>query len=418
MTGIKDVSLNNTENLCISLSQFQNVSQIDCDDLDALKFLELLVGIDSQTKNTEGVNLVQHYVQKRLSRMGFETTLIPDINGESGELLVAEKKGQSEATITFIGHADTVFSPSPDFHFEIDQEENEVRGPGIGDDKGGLAMALSALENFLEKNSDHFFTIIFVSSPNEEMGSIGFHEIFKNIGEKSQIVFGLEPALTNGALISSRNGNRWYDIEILGRAAHAGRFGEPFVNAAHHAAEFISHAHTLNDIEGKIKVNVGSISSGVDRYNVVCDKVAIKLDARFPTYESRDFLHYSLEKNLKKSNVECFYTEEQCRVSYKIVDDCPPLPLLATHPSLIHFYVGVVESIENNPCHHEHSGGAADINYFYREGLIYLDGIGPVTRGMHTKKEVMKLDSFFTRRRALENVLTHLENTKENSWRI
>ncbi|MGZ3788115.1 MAG: M20/M25/M40 family metallo-hydrolase [Bacteriovorax sp.] len=408
--------MNYTENLTLFPNEFQETSLSL--KSHSLKFLEQLVGINSQTKNKEGVNLVQHHVQKHLSRLGFETSLVPNLFEESGDLLIAEKKGLSSATITFIGHADTVLSPAADCLFEVDPKNNEVRGPGIGDDKGGLVMALAALENFLENHNKHYYTIVFVSSPNEEMGSVGFQEIFKGIGERSLIVFGLEPALMDGALISSRNGNRWYDIEILGRPAHAGRFGEPFVNAAHHAAEFISRSHALNDIENKIKVNVGSISSGIDRYNVVCDKVSIKLDARFPSYESRDFLHYSLEKYLKKTNVECFYTEEQCQVSYKIVDDCPPLPLLAARPSLIHLYAKEIESIESCPCRLEHSGGAADINYFYRQGLIYLDGIGPVATGMHTKKEVMKLDSFFTRRLALENILTHLENTKENSWRI
>ncbi len=386
-------------------------------DLDSLKFLEQLVGIDSQTKNIAGVNLVQQHVEKKLSALGFETNRIPHPRGESGDLLVAEKKGLSAATVTFIGHADTVFSPEPGFSFEVDHGNNEVRGPGIGDDKGGLVMALSALENFLSTNENHYFTIVFVSSPSEEMGSVGFHEIFKSIGERSQIVFGLEPALQSGSLISSRNGNRWYDIEILGRSAHAGRFGEPFVNAAHHAAEFISRAHSLNDIENKTKVNVGSIASGLDRYNVVCDKVTIKLDARFPTYETRDYLHYSLDKYLRQTSVECFYTAEQCQVNYQIVDDCPPLPLLDQHPPLIHSYVKEIESIEATPCTHEHSGGAADINYFYREGLIYLDGIGPVTSGMHTRHEVMKLDSFFSRRIALENMLDQLDNEKENLWR-
>ena len=350
----------------------------------------------------------------RLSALGFSIEMIANESEKTGDLLIAEKKGKSNETITFIGHADTVFSPSEDLFFEINELENTVRGPGIGDDKGGLAMALFALENFLEENDNHHFTIVFVSSPNEEMGSIGFHEIYKTIGARSSVVFGLEPALFNGALISSRNGNRWYDIEIHGRSAHAGRFGEPFVNAAHHAAEFISRTHLLSDIENKIKVNVGAIQGGVDRYNVICDKVSIKLDTRFPTYESRDFLHYSLEKFLNKTSVECFYTQEQCKVEYKIVDDCPPLPLQDKYHSLIDTYVNEVCQLEMCECHHEHSGGAADINYFYREGLIYLDGVGPITTGMHTKREVMKLDSFFTRRRALENILNRLNTNPES----
>ncbi|MBY0416181.1 MAG: hypothetical protein K2Q18_18555, partial [Bdellovibrionales bacterium] len=59
-------------------------------------------------------------------------------------------------------------------------------------------------------------------------------------------------------------------------------------------------------------------------------------------------------------------------------------------------------------CHCEHSGGAADINYFARPGLIYLDGIGPKTKGMHTSHESMDLKSFYSRQYALTKVLNHL----------
>jgi glutamate carboxypeptidase len=383
------------------------------DEQDPIHFLESLVNIDSQTKNTTGVNLVQQHLQKYLSKLGFETQLIPNETSVSGHLLFAQKIGLSSETITFIGHADTVFSPHPDFLFNIDLLKNEVTGPGIGDDKGSLVMALSAIENFLDINDNHYYTLLFVCSPNEEMGSIGFHDIFKNIGERSKIVFGLEPALANGSLISSRNGNRWYNIDIMGRAAHSGRFNEPFVNAAHHASEFISKIHSLNDILEKVKLNVGSINSGSDRYNVICDSINLKLDTRFPTYEARDFLHNSIEKNLNSSDVECFYTQEKCTVVYEIVDDCPPLPYTDSSHSLLVHYLQEISTIEGHCCADEHSGGAADINYFFRPGLIYIDGLGPITSGMHTKKEIMKLESFYTRRSALENILKALDQNPE-----
>ncbi|MDO9181806.1 MAG: M20/M25/M40 family metallo-hydrolase, partial [Bacteriovorax sp.] len=284
-----------------------------------------------------------------------------------------------------------------------------VCGAGVGDDKGGVVMALSALETFLAIHQEHYYTVLFVSSPSEEMGSIGFHEIFKNIGLRSKIVFGLEPALWNGSLISSRNGNSWYDIEILGRSAHAGRFDEPFVNAAHHAAEFIYNIHKLNNISNKIKVNVGSIKSHLDRYNVTCERVKIKLDTRFPSLETRDFLHRNLLSMLTNSNIECFYTKEKCLTNYEIVDNCPPLSLQEKEHLVTSLYLKEIETIENETCKHEHSGGAADINYFFHSELIYLDGIGPVTSGMHTRNEVMKLDSFFSRRQALINMLIILD---------
>ena len=88
-------------------------------DKDSLSFLEQLVAIDSQTQNTDGVNRVQALVADRLSALGFSIEMIANESEKTGDLLIAEKKGKSNETITFIGHADTVFSPSEDLFFEI-----------------------------------------------------------------------------------------------------------------------------------------------------------------------------------------------------------------------------------------------------------------------------------------------------------
>lgn len=380
-----------------------------------LDFLEELLKIDSQTKNIAGVNQVQELLALKLSEMGFHCRSMANSEAETGNLLYAIKKGISSEQVSFIGHADTVCSPSMDFQFKINYAAQTLSGPGIGDDKGSLVMALESLKTFFETHPNHFYTYVFVSSPSEESGSIGFHSIFKEIGANSKIVLGLEPALFNGSLISSRNGNRWYNIKIKGRASHAGRFGEPFINAAHHAAEFIAGIHSLNDIENKIKVNVGSISGGMDRYNVICDTVEIKLDARFPCIESRDRIDQAIRGLIDSSSVKCFYTDEKCESTIEVVDDCPPLPLTNELPEFLKQYAAVVSQIEKEECSLEHSGGAADINYFARPGLIYLDGVGPKTKGMHTKNEVMDLRSFYSRQYALTKMLSYIEG--ENNER-
>lgn len=376
--------------------------------LEGLDFLEQLVEIDSQTQNIEGVNRVQKLLTARLAGMGFECSFVPNLEMKTGDLLYAVKKGVSDEQISFIGHADTVCSPGKDQHFEINFNSQTVIGPGIGDDKGSLVMALQSLEAFFAKNHEHHFTYVFISSPCEETGSIGFHPLFKQVGEKSLAVLGLEPALYNGSLITSRNGNRWYKINIQGKSSHAGRFGEPFINAAHHAAEFIYKLNPLNDIKNKVKVNVGSMTGGMDRYNVICESVEIKLDARFPTLEKRDEIDQAIKSLIDNSSVNCFYTGDSCKTTIEIVDDCPPLPLQDRLHPLVNHYLNTISQLEDKECQAEHSGGAADINYFSRPGLIYIDGLGPKTKGMHTSNEVMDLKSFYSRQYALTEILEFL----------
>lgn len=380
--------------------------------IEGLQFLEELTLIDSQTSHIEGVNLVQAMLAQKLTELGFDVSFLPNKESQTGDLLYAEKSGLSSERITFVGHADTVCSPGSALAFSVDFNKKEIRGAGVGDDKGSLVMALLSLEKFLLFNPTHYHTLTFISSPCEEMGSVGFHSLFRRVGLESSMVLGLEPALFNGSLISSRNGNRWYKINIQGKAAHAGRFGEPFVNAAHCASEFISKIHSLNEIHKKTKVNVGSIRSLTDKYNIICDHVEIKLDVRFPTLEVRDSLDQAIKSLLETSSVECFYTEQKCFFSLEIVDDCPPMDESESSHCIIETYRNILSQYEEGSCIAEHSGGAADINYFAHPGLITIDGLGPKTRGMHTVKEVMDLDSFYTRQYALCDLLNYLEKKK------
>ncbi len=380
--------------------------------IEGLVFLEELLLIDSQTSNHAGVNEVQFKLSQKLEALGFEIKFIENQESSSGQLLYAEKVGRSNERITFIGHADTVCSPIMGQSFNVDFNKKQISGAGVGDDKGSLVMALLALEKFILFNPDHYHTLTFISSPCEEMGSIGFHSLFRRTSLESSMVLGLEPALFNGSLINSRNGNRWYNIHIKGKASHAGRFGEPFINAAHCAGEFISKIHLLNDIDKKTKINVGAIKSSKDLYNVICDHVEIKLDVRFSTPEVRDRLDQAIKSLLVDSSVECFYTEQKCFFSLEIVDDCPPMAENDSAHFLIETYRNILTQYEDEPNTAEHSGGAADINYFARPGLITIDGLGPKTRGMHTKNEVMDLESFYTRQYALCDLLNYLEKKK------
>jgi glutamate carboxypeptidase len=80
----------------------------------------------------------------------------------------------------------------------------------------------------------------FISSPNEETGSPGFKEMLKEMSSGSFMALGFEPALDEGAIITGRKGVRWYQIDVKGRDAHAGRNHRFGVNAGVELAGKIS----------------------------------------------------------------------------------------------------------------------------------------------------------------------------------
>lgn len=116
--------------------------------IEGLQFLEELTLIDSQTSHIEGVNLVQSMLAQKLTELGFDVSFIPNKERSTGDLLYAEKSGLSSERITFIGHADTVCSPGSDLAFSIDFNKKEIRGAGVGDDKGSWLWPYYPLKNF------------------------------------------------------------------------------------------------------------------------------------------------------------------------------------------------------------------------------------------------------------------------------
>jgi glutamate carboxypeptidase len=374
-----------------------------------LDFLKMLVEIDSSTHKVEGVNQVQKIIGSNLSSLGFDVKSFRNNQDKTGELLFAQRKGQSLKAITLVCHADTVVGPLDDFKFKLDLQAGRAYGPGIGDNKGAVAMALGSLKDFLEKNNDHYYTLNFVCSPSEETGSIGFHQFFEEIGKSSEYVLGLEPALSNGNIINQRSGNRWYKINIKGVSGHAGRWNEKTINAAHLASELISTLAPLSNFDLKRRVNVAKVHGGTDRYNVVCGDIEVRLDTRFKDFQSRDYIHHCILEKLHAFQE----SDEQVITDFEITDDCPPLSLNARSTVLSNSIIKQIKIFEGKNIFAEYSGGAADVNYFQNENTISIDGLGPIAGKLHSKLEYIELESFYTRRHVLTSLLNELCKNQE-----
>ncbi len=394
--------------------------------LDPLRFLEELVAIDSTTENIAGVNLVQRLLADRLERLGFDVswTENPRGQGVSGLLLEArlapEEARGAVKWINFVSHSDTVLGLEHMGPFEVLGDGGLARGAGVIDNKGGLVIAILGIELFLRareargrehagKRAGRRFGLRFISSPNEEAGSIGFNDGFREYAKDAVMALGFEPALDNGSVIRSRRGNRWYRISVKGVEAHAGRSRGEHVNAAHELAIKIAKLHKLNDPRNDIAVNVGRFEGGRDRYNVICGFAEAKLDTRFATFQGRDGLHKKIGMILSKQTV---YNRDRTvgpEVTYEICDDCPPFSSTRRSRALVRDLVNIVNDIEGAGIEAEMAGGAGDVNYMSDRSSVVIDGLGPVGGRMHTEEEFIRLPSLASRALALSRFIELVE---------
>lgn len=112
----------------------------------AVALLEKAVNINSGTMNFAGVRAVGDLFRPHFDALGFRTEWVDGAAfGRAGHL-VAERKGKRGPHVLLIGHLDTVFEPDHPFQKFERIDSNIVRGPGTSDMKGGIVVALTALE--------------------------------------------------------------------------------------------------------------------------------------------------------------------------------------------------------------------------------------------------------------------------------
>jgi len=378
-----------------------------------LNALEHYCRIRSGTSNIYGVNEAQNYLIRFLEPLGFIPELITNLDERnSGELLVARRMIDAKLpTVLFISHADTLDGNELDQNrYSLLLTDKKIVGQGVLDDKASQFVALRGLAHFLSEANTHI-NLIFVSSPNEELGSYGFQEVFNQLSLEADIVLGFEPALEGKDLVVARRGNRWYDLEVTGREAHAGRGHKTGVNAAHELSILISKLHKLTNYNKDITVNIGEIKTSSQTYNVVCGRAFAKVDTRFSTLKDREELHKKILKVFSRPHLRAFSDKQPCEVQWKIVDDCPPLHSDKPSRKWAELYANTVGEIESRKIELRTSGGGADVCYFNRKGLIVIDGLGACGEAMHRSDEYVQIESLWSRSLALKEFLLKFQAT-------
>ena len=353
-----------------------------------------LVNTNSGTANIQGVLAIQTKIKPWFEALGFKVNLVPNPEGEnvSAPLLVAEMPGEKTETITFIMHADTVFEPSSPFQKASLTSDTVMKGPGTMDDKGGIIVALKALEDYLAIVKKPKFSLRILVSPNEEVGSIGWWKIFHDYGQSSWLVLGLEPGHDDYGIVHGRKGNIWYEINVVGKESHAGRDHEKGVNACQILAGKMLEIQKLTNYKKLITTSVGRIEGGQDKYNIVCGWAKAKVDIRVPDLASFNLVTKKMSAILKDP-----------RITFSITDSTPAFNVNKISRPVVAKYLKAIEKFESRKVISHASGGVGDVNHFSREGIIILDGLGPVGGNAHTENEFLVLSTIESR----SQILTH-----------
>ncbi|MFD9607927.1 M20 family metallopeptidase [Streptomyces sp. NPDC059083] len=355
--------------------------------------LETLVSIDSGSYSPDGVNRVADWVQNRLARLGFSVERVPfppQDGHRAGDALVARKKGRlAEADggrkVLLAGHMDTVFDDGTAAERPFGLNGSIAVGPGVSDDKGGLLAGLTALEILDEHGVDAYAELVFLATPDEEIGSPASRGVIEHTAADVHYGLGLECARENGDLVIARKGVADFRLTITGRAAHAGIEPERGANAALAAAHLIVRLQALNGHWDDVTVNVGVIRAGT-RPNIVCPEAELRVEVRAATTADVRRVREAIQDAADHPAVA------GTTVTVEQLDLCPPMedtPASRRMFAAARAAAGAL-GIELGAAA---TGGVGDANLIAGMGVPTLDGLGPIGGADHTPQEWLDVTS-------------------------
>jgi glutamate carboxypeptidase len=315
-------------------------------------------------------------------------------NGEAvsvdhGASVRVRVRPEAAVQVGLTGHYDTVFPASHAFQRPW-REGERLRGPGVADMKGGIAVMLAALGTFeqLPEASGVGYEVLL--SPDEEVGSLASAPLLAELGRRAHFAMTYEPAMADGSLVDARKGSGNFSLHVRGRAAHAGRAFTEGRNAILGAAQASLWLNELNGRRDGVTFNVGAIDGG-GPVNVVPDNAVLRFNVRVP--EPADAIW--AEGEIARI-VAAVAGNDGVSAHLHGGFTRPPKPLNSAQRTIIGWTCAAGDALgvelKFGP-----SGGVCEGNNLAAAGCPNVDTLGPCGGEIHSDGEFALIESFAER---------------------
>jgi len=360
--------------------------------------LRSFVGIPTGGFNHHGIDETRGLLRERLEALGATTKTTP-AGPKPGWLFGAhaERPGPETAVCTRLmpdrprvlvaGHLDTVHEPLSDFReLTVSTDGKTATGPGCVDMKGGLVIAVTALEAL--ENAGLEASWSFLMNADEETGSYHSEDALREQAKAHDIGLAIEPALPGGELAIERMGSGQFVIETRGRSAHVGRAFTEGVSAVTALARAILAVSAMpRPEEGRI-LSIGPLR-GAAATNAVPDLARAWGNVRYPTNEVADQIGAELDA---LATAEDAMPAVIVRRSF----NRPAKPETPAVRELAEAARSAAEDLGQN-LPFASTGGVCDGNILQSAGLPTIDTLGVRGGGLHTPIEWIEIASLVER---------------------
>ena len=177
-----------------------------------------LVAIDSPTDAPAGVAAVLALLGEALRDSGCAVQRI-DVGGGLFVLDATLDLGPGP-TVLILGHADTVWPEGTVAEWGFERRDGRWRGPGVGDMKACLVVAVHALRVIAARRDAYRGRVRLLVIPDEEAGSVRSRAVIEAAAASAAACLTLEAARAGGGLVTSRAAVGAMRIEVDGEACH------------------------------------------------------------------------------------------------------------------------------------------------------------------------------------------------------
>jgi glutamate carboxypeptidase len=338
--------------------------------------LRQLVGIDSGEDSPEGRERAAELLAGWATAAGCEVDVV---SHASGSHIVCALHGSGSARVALLGHHDTVFTAGTAAARPMQVVDGLATGPGVADMKGGLLVALTALEA-LAKGDRPFASVELHSVPDEEIRVVPFATIDSLAGAEAVLV--LECGRENGDFVRARKTGAWLRLAVEGTPAHAGTEPELGRSAVIGLCHEVLRLSAVNGARPDLTVIAGTVAGGTIA-NVVPQHAEAVIDVRAASASDFD---WAVER------IRAVGHHEGLAVSIENLGTWPGIEPTASGEALLATAVQLARS-QGMEVGGQTSGGMSDGCWAAARGLPTLDGLGPVGGLDHSPSEYIRLDS-------------------------
>jgi tripeptide aminopeptidase len=321
---------------------------------------------------------------------------------QTGNLFVDLPGTRKGRRLLFITHLDTVALCAG---AKPKREGDRIVSDGTtalgGDNRTGCAVLVTLVETLLKHKLPHPpLSLLF--AVREESGIQGCRYLDPADLHGAEMGFNVDSMLA-ASLITGAVGQEYWDVDIKGKAAHAGLAPEKGISSTLVAAVALTEARRAGWFGKVVKPDGrGTSNAGVfggkngkaagDATNVVTDYVHIKGEARSPDLAFAHAITEGFRQAFEKARAEVQDADGgAAEVKFEASHAYPPFDLGDDAPVVRHA-VRAAESIGMKPTA-VYSNGGLDANWLVKHGLPTVT-IGAGQYEVHTVKEYVHLPEF------------------------